>query len=398
VAKRFITQIQFLRTNPATPQQETSHILLAAHDTMLLFKTCLGNDTDTAEESQWPNNALLTPTESELEPAEGPAMAAPKTAVVMKKETSMKLLTKSQSGISLPGLQESFGPEDDESDDSSDLSSIITAQEAKDKTIEETTPQFDLKSTEYLNKRGTMTPLQEKINGLTTLPAGIYCAMFCLTGSWLSQTMIHQTRQEAAAGSDFQGDGCISISWLPNLHAMPPLPVIAGAMSMILHMPFSFMYHFIYAHQLSSTARIDHWSRRMDQTMLHVYSSLLSYAFSGRVDFFLVNLMLNVDSIAKQWEKQIIPRRNQTRLILSILCFTLPILESGDYDYFGRLWGIMAIAFGVFAAYPFGGWSHTVFHLIFLYIPPMMMTYIPTLLASQDQLQLAAQCAVWAEL
>lgn len=135
----------------------------------------------------------------------------------------------------------------------------------------------------------------------------------------------------------------------------------------------------------------------MDQTMLHVYSALLSYAFSGRLDFFLANLIMNVDSIFKQWEKQIIPRRNQTRLIVSILSFTLPILESGDYDYFGRLWGTMAFAFAIFALYPFGGWSHTVFHLIFLTVPPMMMTYIPTLPASQEQLQFAAQCALWAE-
>ncbi|CAJ1930895.1 unnamed protein product [Cylindrotheca closterium] len=351
---------------------------------MLLFKVCLGNN-DT-EESKWPKNAMLTPPEEAvlLEPSRGADKA------------SMKLFSKSNS---LPGLQESFGPEDEdgESDSSSDVSSMSSEQEGDaKKTIEETTSHMNPKAAEYLNKRGNMTPLQEKINGLTTLPAGIYCAIFCLTGSWLSQTMIQETRQEAAIGSDFQGDGCISVSWLPNLHAMPPLTVIAGAMSMILHMPFSFIYHCIYAHKLSSTARIDHWSRRMDQCMLHVYSALLSYAFSGRLDFFLVNLVLNVDCIVKQWEKRIIPVRNQSRLVLSIMCFTLPILENGDYSYFGRLYATMAIAFAVFTTYPFGGWSHTVFHLIFWNVPPMMMTYIPTLPASQDQLQLAAQCAVWA--
>lgn len=135
----------------------------------------------------------------------------------------------------------------------------------------------------------------------------------------------------------------------------------------------------------------------MDQTMLHVYASLLSYAFSGRLDFFLVNVAFNADSIYRQWEKQIIPRRNQTRLILSILSFTLPILEREDYRYFGELWGAMGLAFAVFALYPFGGWSHTVFHLIFLTVPPMMMKYIPTLPGSEKQLQVAAQCAIWTE-
>jgi hypothetical protein len=241
-----------------------------------------------------------------------------------------------------------------------------------------------------------MSALQERINGVTTLPAGFYCFLFLLSGSWLDGSLIEQAR-EMTTGESFEGEGCISISWIPNLHAVPPLPVIVGALSMILHMPFSFLYHWKYAHRFSTVDRINHWSRRMDQSMLHVYSALLSYAFSGRLDFFMVNLLFNIDCIYRQFEKQVIPRRNQTRLIISIIAYTLPILQRGDYLYFGRLWGIMGLSFLIFATYPIGGWSHTLFHLLFLTIPPLMMNYIPTLPASQDQLNFAANCAVFAE-
>lgn len=354
---------------------------------MSLFDACLTNVSEKPE-----SNAIRTPSEEVSKSEQVPMpMASRTTTRPMEEERRKEILKKSKNGVSVPGLQESFGLEDDETD--SEVSSLIAEQETDEKEI---APQMDLEAEKYLSKR-EMTPLQEKLNGLTTLPAGIYCAIFCLTGSWLGQSLIQQAHKDAASGTDFQGEGCLSSSWFPNLHAMPPLPVIAGAMSMILHMPFSFIYHFVYAHTMSQAARIDHWSRRMDQTMLHVYSSLLSYAFSGRMDFFLVNLIFNVDSAYLQWEKKIVPLRNQTRLILSIFSFTLPILERGDYSYFCQIWGTMGTAFAVFALYPFGGWSHTVFHLIFLTVPPMMMKYIPTLPASQDQLHLAAQCAVWAQ-
>eukprot|EP00980_Cylindrotheca_fusiformis_P004386 scaffold925_cov129-Cylindrotheca_fusiformis.AAC.39 len=248
---------------------------------------------------------------------------------------------------------------------------------------------------EFVKKR-EMSPLQERLNGVTTLPAGFYCFLFLVSGSWLDVTRFQSAREDLLA-ENFDGAGCISISWLPNLHALPPLPVIAAALSMILHMPFSFLYHWTYAHRLSPTARLNHWSRRMDQSMLHVYAALLSYSYSGRFDFFALNLMFNIDCIYRQFEATVLPNRNQSRLLIAILAFTLPILKEGDYAYFIRLWGSMFTAFVVFATYPLGGWSHTVFHLMFLTVPPLMMTYVPGLPASQEQLNFAAKCAFWAE-
>lgn len=282
----------------------------------------------------------------------------------------------------VPNLRESFGSD---CDDSSEPERIVANE----------TTQTELRHEKYMKSR-EMSPLQERVNGVTTLPAGLYCFLFLLSGSWLDMALFQHARDEMSL-EDFDGDGCISISWLPNLHALPPLPVIAAALSMILHMPFSFIYHWTYAHRLSPTARLNHWSRRMDQCMLHVYSALLSYAFSGRADIFVMNTMFNIDCICRQFEKKVIPKRNKARLFLSIFAFTIPILQEGDYAYFGRLWGTMLAAFAVFASYPVGGWSHTLFHLIFLSVPPLMMTHIPGLPASQGQLNFAAKCAILAE-
>jgi hypothetical protein len=275
----------------------------------------------------------------------------------------------------IPGLKESFGSDFQETSDQETCTDEIHHK--------------------YMKSR-EMSPLQERINGITTLPAGIYCFLFLLSGSWLDMSLFQHAREEMS-NETFHGIGCISVSWLPNLHALPPMPVIAAALSMILHMPFSFIYHWTYAHRLSPTARLDHWSRRMDQSMLHVYSALLSYAYSGRLDFFAVNALFNIDCIYRQFEEKVIPHRNKTRLIISMLAFSVPILQQGDYAYFGRLWGTIVTSFVVFATYPVGGWSHTLFHLIFLSVPPLMMTYIPGLPASQEQLNFAAKCAVLAE-
>lgn len=117
--------------------------------------------------------------------------------------------------------------------------------------------------TKYLSGR-EMTPLQERINAITNLPQVFYCFLFLFSGSWLTPSMIEKVRNDMP-DETFQHEGCINISWLPNFHALPPTPILAVALGICLHCPFAFIYHFVYAPYLVSRARIDHWSRRMDQ-------------------------------------------------------------------------------------------------------------------------------------
>merc|ERR1740139_636524 len=97
-----------------------------------------------------------------------------------------------------------------------------------------------------------MTPLQEKVNAWTVVPNVIYCTYFLLAGKWLSEQAIELARLDMMSYLHMQeGDftqwarevnasdrfslfnlfglegKCISNSFFPNLHAVPPLPLLA---------------------------------------------------------------------------------------------------------------------------------------------------------------------------
>jgi hypothetical protein len=265
-------------------------------------------------------------------------------------------------------------------------------------------PELDV--AKYMAKR-EMTSLQERMNAITVIPGFVYCFVFLLSGAWLNQALIDEARDKVITGvsvdilaTNFFTDehGCISSTSFPHLYALPPLPVIAAAFGIIVHAPFSFIYHWTYAHRLPpGLARTDHWSRRMDQAMIHVISASMSYATSGSVDFFLANLLFNVDCIYRQFKRKIRPRPNQIRIVISILAYTIPVLRRGDVFLFAELWAIFSLCGWLFMKYPIGGWSHSIFHMVVFLVPPLLLTAAIELPASQDQLHIAAQCAVLAK-
>lgn len=260
---------------------------------------------------------------------------------------------------------------------------------------------------QYMASR-EMTPQQERWNAITMIPSPLYCLYFLLAGLWVSPSLVEQAkvgRQDAeeplqvlgwsGLANDVIGDdnGCIH-SRFHNMPALPPLPVLAVAVGIILHAPFSFLYHYKYAHALPpGLARTTHWSRRMDQSMIHVASAFMSFATSGSWDFFVANLLYNADCVYRQFKLKVRPRRNQIRIIISFLAYTMPILRRGDFVLFGRVWTVFLVSGWLFVTYPIGGWSHAVFHLIMTLLPPLLMTAACQLPAAQYQMRLAAECA-----
>jgi hypothetical protein len=248
----------------------------------------------------------------------------------------------------------------------------------------------------YMTKR-EMTPLQERVNAITVIPGAFYCFLYLLSGAWLDQSDVEDARNsvEFALISEHS---CVRSAWLPHLHALPPLPVIAAALGIICHAPFSFIYHWSYAHRLlPGFARTDHSSRRWDQAIIHFCSASMSYATSGQLDFFLANLMFNADCIYRQFQPKVRPTRNQIRIAISCVAYTIPILRRGDWELFGQLWGILSLGFFLFGFYPIGGWSHAAFHLVLFFLPPLLIDAALDLPASQGQLRIAAQCAALAK-
>ena len=261
----------------------------------------------------------------------------------------------------------------------------------------------DIAVDKYMARR-QMTPAQEKMNALTVIPNVVYCFYFLLSGAWLDYEAIEEAREEIASGNKFVEDFdpstmCISSKFFPNLHSLPPLPVVAAATGVVLHAPFSFIYHWIYAHRLpAGLVKMNHWSRRMDQAMIHVISAAWAYSTSGNVYYFLANLAFNVDCILRQFESSVRPKRNQARITISCIAYMIPYFNRGEILLLLQLAAIYGLSGWLFAAYPIGGWSHSAFHLVIALAPPLVFAAALQLPTSQQRIQIAAQCAVMQEM
>ena len=172
----------------------------------------------------------------------------------------------------------------------------------------------------YMARR-EMTALQERWNALTMLPSPLYCIYFLVAGLWLNEAVLqdsngyddakdssadHWTLQALLNTVLADDSGCIQSSWFPRLHAVPPLPVVFVALGITLHAPFSFLYHWRYAHSLPpGLARTDHWSRRMDQAMIHAASACASYGTSGSWNYFFANVLFNAHCFYRHFKKEV---------------------------------------------------------------------------------------------
>jgi hypothetical protein len=249
---------------------------------------------------------------------------------------------------------------------------------------------------EYRSKR-KMSQMQERWNAITMIPSPLYCVYYILSGVW-----VHSAPSGASdrlpdgdflrSSSNNSGDvvsHCLPLSRWHSMPALPPLPVLAVAIAIILHAPFSIIYHWRYA----TTYDIAHWSRRLDQSFIHVASALVSYATSGSWDYFCANVLYNVECIYRLHLPRVRPRANQMRITISILAYVFPILRRGDIVLFLQLSIVLGVGGWLFSSYPIGGWSHAAFHIVMCLLPPLIMEAASELPVSQSQMEIASTCA-----
>ena len=155
-------------------------------------------------------------------------------------------------------------------------------------------------------------------------------------GKWLSNETIALARsdiigpglEEVTSESDWMGDfgvnksgdfglnksldifgihmnSCLDLGFFPNLYSIPPMPVMAIALGVCLHAPCSFIYHWCFSSHLDSVSSMYHWSRRLDQSFIHVMIAFLSYGVTGRWSNFWLNVIFNADCIYRQFEKKV---------------------------------------------------------------------------------------------
>jgi len=287
----------------------------------------------------------------------------------------------------------SDGP-DDSADYSVDFAPCTSNDTVEPLPSPDAKPKEEFDGAAYSSKRD-MTPLQERVNALTILPSAVFCLYYIFACKWMDGSAM---RSVAPISSDTDsqdtGMGCFPLAMFPQFYSYPPLPVLALAFGIILHCPFSFLYHWKYAILMPpGIARIGHWSRRLDHSGIHICSAFWSYATSGSVAYFLLNLLYNGDCTYRQFEQKVQPRRNQIRILVSMLAYTAPLLCRGESDVFCRVWSIFIIAVWLFAAYPLGGWSHSAFHIVLVFVPPILLASACRLPVSISQINNAQLCA-----
>mmetsp|Transcript_7833 Transcript_7833/g.8668 ORF Transcript_7833/g.8668 Transcript_7833/m.8668 type:complete len:324 (+) Transcript_7833:156-1127(+) len=241
-----------------------------------------------------------------------------------------------------------------------------------------------------------MTATQERWNALTMLPNLVYCLYYILSEVWIPKTtsteeMIpYNTTTTTTILMNNNNESCFL-----EEKTTAPLAVWAVVMGICVQVPFSFLYHWKYAHALG-LSRTNHWSRRMDHVSIHTACIFFSYATSGSWDYLFVNILFNLDCIYRQFQHKVIPRRNQIRVGLSIIAYLVPLLTRGEIALFVQCWIVLHCSGWFFIKYPVGGWSHSVFHIILTLLPPLLLQAASTLPSSHEyirQLQQQQGCS-----
>jgi hypothetical protein len=253
----------------------------------------------------------------------------------------------------------------------SQVSSISTSQE-------------DLDAISKRASKRAMNTEQEVWNAITMLIAPCYCLYFVLSGKWLTAADL-----EALSTSDTN-----NISRYHGCIPKPPLTVIAIVLGIVLHTPASVLYHVLCAFKIpQGPMRINHWSRRLDQAMIHVVSIFWSFGSSGQWTYTLLSMIFNVDSIIGLYRRPFCPRKIFYRFGVALTIQTLPLFINGRPDHIIRLLAIYIASGLMFTKYPLGGYSHGMFHILIAFAPPLVLVASVQLPSVQNELRIAATCA-----
>lgn len=154
-----------------------------------------------------------------------------------------------------------------------------------------------------------------------------------------------------------------------------PVTVALVALGQLLHLPFSMMYHIQMARKITGMDPVDNIYRVLDQMFILVASAIFTFATTGCIWYGALASLLAI--LYAKWLLEDLgdvqagrPQKphkggppGRRKNILVMLIFQLfPICLRGDWLSF--LGCILSFGAGVlvFVKYPFGGWSHSIFH------------------------------------
>lgn len=251
----------------------------------------------------------------------------------------------------------------------------------------------DLSSREIIKERAKkreMNSSQEIWNALTMLVAPTICLYFIFSGAWYRHESFSEEELDWSV-NDLDED-CIEF---PKMHVMTPDTTKMIAIGYLMHSPISILYHLLCAFKLPPGAkRLDHWSRRLDQTMIHVMSAFICYGTSGSMRYFILAMVFAIDSGYRLFQPLYRPTGCLVRMTI---CFLLPVLPAFAFGYYVEAMKCLII-YGftgwIFINYPFGGYSHGIFHLVAALSTPVQLHLSTKTVVGKIALVTAAKCSL----
>mmetsp|Transcript_73593 Transcript_73593/g.204510 ORF Transcript_73593/g.204510 Transcript_73593/m.204510 type:complete len:321 (-) Transcript_73593:96-1058(-) len=161
------------------------------------------------------------------------------------------------------------------------------------------------------------------------------------------------------------------------LHPQASINVWICVVGQFLHMPFSMMYHVQMARLQKQVHPVDNPWRVLDQTFILLVAAMWAVALAGVLWYGLVVACLSLLYIYWLWKdlsdvrngrpadpsKGGAPGRRHS-LLMMVLIYLVPPLLHGDWVDTLVAYCFFAASASIFVTYPFGGYSHAVFHLV----------------------------------
>jgi len=177
-----------------------------------------------------------------------------------------------------------------------------------------------------------MSPRQEKINAISMSAPSLVVSIFFFFPP---------------------NDSYWSNTWRMSILTVPVL----------LHLPVSMSYHFQLAWRVLKHS-VDCNPRRLDQTFVHLASIGTSIGLSTDITWSAVCCLFNIYFIRRLWTKkeaQVLER--MVNIGIAVLLYGIPVLARGDIWHF--VGGASFFLSGAVAMLlRFGGWGHTVMHIM----------------------------------
>lgn len=168
----------------------------------------------------------------------------------------------------------------------------------------------------------------------------------------------------------------VTFLWIhPDSH----LSVWLCALGSWIHMPFSMMYHIQMARWQERMHPVDNPWRVFDQTFIHVAAAMWTFGLSGYIWYGDIVSALCALYIYWLWidyfdvsngrpaypGKGGAPGRRHS-ILMMVFVYLLPPFLRGDYINAACALGFFILSAAVFVTYPFGGYSHSIFHVLLM--------------------------------